>query len=102
MSVSDAAQCANQNQASLASLSACTMNLFLGPRAGGGACAGGGGPCGSMNKVGYRSVVVVNKRHPGQESPYMDVRQLIISIATIKNPIHILLEKHTCPSFADV
>lgn len=36
MSVSDAAQRANQNQASLASLSACTMNLFLGLRAGGG------------------------------------------------------------------
>lgn len=31
------AQCGNQNQASLASLPACTMNLFLGPGAGGGA-----------------------------------------------------------------
>lgn len=45
---------------------------------------GGGGPSGSMNKVGYRSVVVVNQRHLGQQSPYMDVRQCIITIATTK------------------
>lgn len=84
MSVSDAAQRANQIQALLASLPACTMNLFLGLRAGGGAGIGGGGPCGSMNKVGYRSVVLVDQRHSGQESPYMVVRQFIITIATTK------------------
>lgn len=85
MSVSDAVQRAKQNQASLTSLVACTMNLFLGLRAGGGAGIGGGGPCGSKNKVGYRSVILVNQRCPGQESPYTVVRQFIIAIATRKN-----------------
>lgn len=102
VSVSDAAHRTNQNQASLGLLPACTMNLFLGPRARGEGWFGVGGPCGSMNKVGYRSVVLVNQRHPGQESPYMDVRQLIITIATREKLLCILLEMHTCASFASV
>lgn len=73
---------ANQKQASLASLPACTMNLFLGPRAGGGARIGGGGLFGSMNKVGYRSVILADQRHTVQESPYTDIRQFIITMAT--------------------
>lgn len=59
-----AAQRANQNQASVASLPASTMNLFQGPRAGGrggrGVDTGGRGAHGSMNKGGYRSDVLVN------------------------------------------
>lgn len=52
MSVSDAAHRANQNQTSLDSLPACTMNLFLGPRArGGAASAEEVGACGSGNKT---------------------------------------------------
>lgn len=102
MSVSDAAQRTNQNQSSLASFPACTMNLFLGLRAGGGAGAEGGGPCGSMNKVGYRSVVLVKQSYSRQESPYIDVSQFIVTIATRKKLISILLETHTCASFANV
>lgn len=89
MSVSDAAQRANQNQAS-APLAPCLHNEpFFGPEGKkkggggvGGAGTGGGGPCGSLNKVGYRSVAVVGQTHPEQESPYIHVRQFIISIAT--------------------
>lgn len=56
-----AAQRANQNQACVASLPASTMNLFQGPRAGGGGVdTGGRGAHGSMNKGGYRSDVLVN------------------------------------------
>lgn len=65
VSVSDAAQRANQNQTSVHSLPACTMNLFLGPRARGGV----GTACGSGNNVGNRSEVVFTQRQLGEKSP---------------------------------
>lgn len=75
--------------------------FFLGPegRGGrGGEGIGGGGPCGSMNKVGYRSVDLVKQRRPGQESPYMDVRWFIITIATRKKKphLHSFGKQHMC------
>lgn len=56
----------------------------------------GGGPSGSLNKVGYRSVTSVNTKNPGQDSPYMNVRRLIITKATRKKLICVLLETHMC------
>lgn len=45
---------------------------------------GGVGPCGSMNQVGYRSVILVNQRLSGQNSPQRVFTQFIITIGTRK------------------
>ena len=63
-------QRANQNQTSFDSFPACTMNLFLGPRARGGAGAAERvGASGSGNNIGNRSEVLFEQRCSRQKSP---------------------------------